>query len=299
MTNGYTRHDKSDNRGRETAMEQAETLTARPRFTRTMLHLPARPPRWLAWSLWAAAVGQAMVGLLLAVFNRLSLERLFSEYVADTVAASLAFATVGAIVVARRPSNVVGWLCCAAGVGSAMVPWTGQYARYALVTRPDTLPAGEVALWLNSWVWLPPAAVAAVFLPLYFSDGRLPSLRWRPVARIAVIATVMLAASIALGPTPAPDGLPEVANPFALEDPWIAVDMMNGLGILLMLVSLAGGVAAQVVRFRRARGEERQQIKWVAYATALLVGAIVTPSVVDPSGFTEDTLLSGVLLSVA
>ncbi len=280
-------------------MEQADMLTASPGSARTIPHIPARLARPLAWFLWVATVGQAMLGLLLAVLNRLSLERLFSEYVVDTVAASLAFATVGAIVVARRPGNVVGWLCCAAGVGSGMVPWTGQYARYALLTRPDTLPADGVALWLNSWVWLPPAAVAAVFLPLYFPDGRLPSPRWRPLAWIAVVATVTLAASIALGPIPVLDGLPEVANPFAMEEARMEVDLMNVLGILLMLVSLAGAVAAQVVRFRRARGEEHQQIKWVAYATALLVGAILTPSVVSPSSTGEDTLLSGVLLSVA
>ncbi len=280
-------------------MEYAETLTTKAESVRATPCLLMRTACWLAWSLWVVAVSQAAFGLLLAVLNRLSLERLFAEYVVDTVAAALAFATVGAIIATRRPGNAVGWLCCTAGVGSGMVAWTSQYARYALVTRPDALPGGAVAVWLDSWVWLPPAALATVFLPLLFPHGRLPSTRWRPLVWLAASAIVMLTASIALGPAPVRDGLPKVSNPFALEDARLLLDVMNGLGILLMLASLAGAVAAQVVRFRRARGEERQQLKWVAYATALLVGAIITPSLVNPSSAAEDTLLSGILLSVA
>ncbi len=280
-------------------MGHAETLTAKAGSAPASSHLSTRAAHWLAWSLWAAAAAQATAGLLLAVLNRLSLEQLFSEYVVDTVTAALAFATVGTIIATRRPGNAVGWLCCVAGVGSGMVAWTGQYARYTLVTQPGAFPGGAITLWLDSWVWLPPAAVAAVFLPLLFPDGRLPSSRWRPVVWLAASATVLLTASIALGPAPIPDGSPEVRNPFALEDAKLLLDVMNVLGILLMLASLASALTAQVVRFRRARGEERQQIKWVAYATALLVGAIVTPSVVDPSRAAEDSLLSGILLSVA
>ncbi len=281
-------------------MGHADTLlAAKAAPVRVTPHLSARTARWLAWSLWATAVVQAVFGLLLAALNRLSLERLFAEYVVDTAAAALAFATVGAVIATRRPGNAVGWLCCAAGVGTGVVAWAGQYARYGLVTRPGALPGGALMLWLDSWVWVPPAAAAAVFLPLLFPDGRLPSTRWRPLAWLAAAATALLAASIALGPAPIRLGPADVANPFALNDATFLLDVVNGLGILLMLASLAGAVAAQVVRFRRARGEERRQIKWVAYATALLAGAIVAPSVVDPSRAAEDTLLSGVLLSVA
>ncbi len=280
-------------------MGHAETLTAKAGSAPASSHLSTRAAHWLAWSLWAAAAAQAAAGLLLAVLNRLSLELLFAEYVVDTVAASLAFATVGTIIATRRPGSAVGWLCCAAGVGSGMMAWTGQYARYTLMTQPGAFPGSAITLWLDSWVWLPPAAVAAIFLPLLFPDGRLPSSRWRPVVWLATSATALLTASIALGPAPIGNGVLEVQNPFALEDAKLLLDVMNVLGILLMLASLASAVTAQVVRFRRARGEERHQIKWVAYATALLVGAIVTPSIVDPSGFTEDTLLSGILLSVA
>ncbi|HSH77576.1 MAG TPA: hypothetical protein VLA19_03480, partial [Herpetosiphonaceae bacterium] len=299
MTSAHIGQDEADNRAGETAMDYAETLTAKSESVRATPRLSTRTARWLAWSLWTAAVGQVIFGLLLAVLNRLSLELLFAEYVVDTVAAALAFATVGAIIVMRRPGNAVGWLCCVVGVGTSAVTWTGQYARYALVTRPDALPGGLVALWLNSWVWAPPAALAAVFLPVLFPDGRLPSARWRPLPWLAACATALLTASIALGTAPIRHDPTVIPNPFALEDARLLLDVMSTCGILLLLGSLAGAIAAQVVRFRRARGEERQQIKWVAYATALLVGAIVTPGVLDPAGFTEDPLLSGILLAVA
>ncbi len=299
MTGDQTRHDGVDDRARETVMNYAESLTAKAGPARAAPHVSGRTARRLAWALWAVAMGQAASGLVLAALNRLSFEHFFAEYVVATVAAALAFATVGAIIATRHPGNGVGWLCCVVGVGTSVVTWTGQYARYALVTRPDALPGGLVALWLNSWVWAPPAAVAAVFLPVLFPDGRLPSTRWRPLPWLAACATALLTASIALGTAPIRHDPTVIPNPFALEDARPLLDVMNTFGILLMLGSLAGAIAAQVVRFRRARGEERQQIKWVAYATALLVGAIVTPGVLDPSGFTEDALLSGALLAVA
>ncbi len=221
--------------------------------------MPRSRTAWLAWSLWALAVAQAISSLLLALLNRVSFERLFAEYVVAGVAAALAFATVGAIIATRRPGNAIGWLCCAAGTAAGVVAWTGQYARYALVTRPDALPGGMVMLWFNSWVWVLPAAVAAIFLPLLFPDGRLPSTRWRPLAWLAASATALLTASVALGPVPIRDDLPEVSNPLAFEGAGALLDGMNGLGILLLLASLAGAVAAQVVRFRRARGDERHR----------------------------------------
>ncbi|CAA9573145.1 MAG: hypothetical protein AVDCRST_MAG18-2219 [uncultured Thermomicrobiales bacterium] len=266
-------------------------------------HLPRYPAvraaRWIAWSLLALTSAQAAFGLSLATLNRLAPARLFAEYVVANVTAALAFATVGAIIVARRPGNGVGWLCCAAGVGIGVAAWTGQYARYALVTRPGTLPGGALVAWLNLWVWIPPTAASAVFLPLLFPNGRLPSARWRPLAWLGTLATALFTLSLILSPAPVNASLPEVPNPFApawSEEIRWGVDL---LALLTALASLATGVAAAAMRLRGARGSERQQLKWVAYATALLVGAILAPAALDPSGFIEDTLLSGILLAVA
>ena len=108
----------------------------------------SRALRWLAVSLWAAALAQAGFGVLLGFMNRLSPQRFIGEYVVAAVTATLAFATVGMLIALRRPGNPVGWLCCAAGVVGGLGAWTGQYARYTFVTRPGALPFGDLSAWL-------------------------------------------------------------------------------------------------------------------------------------------------------
>jgi len=105
---------------------------------------PARAARWLAWSLWSVVAAQVGAGLFLATLNRLAPRRLFAEYVIASALAALAFATVGALVAARRPGNLVGWLLVAAGLFGGLGAWSGQYARYALITRPGALPLGDL-----------------------------------------------------------------------------------------------------------------------------------------------------------
>ena len=120
----------------------APTAPARPHERQ------ARAARWLAWSLWSVVAAQVGAGLLLAALNQLAPRRLIAEYVVASALAALAFATVGALVAARRPGNFVGWLLCAAGLFGGLGAWSGQYARYALVTRPGELPLGDLATWL-------------------------------------------------------------------------------------------------------------------------------------------------------
>lgn len=129
-------------------MEHAESLTAKVRSARTTGRRSGRGAHAIAWSLWAIAVGQAMVGVVLAALNRLSFERFFAEYVVSQTAASAAFATVGLLIASRRPQHTIGWLFCAIGVGMGLTAWNGQYARYSLVTQPGSLPVVDVVIWL-------------------------------------------------------------------------------------------------------------------------------------------------------
>jgi signal transduction histidine kinase len=270
----------------------------------------ARPPTWarvaqsLVWAGWLLALAQAAGGVYLAWLNRLTPARLFAEYVVASTAATLAFATVGALVVARRPANVVGWLLCATGLVGGLGAWTGQYARYTFVTMPGALPLGDMAAWVYMSISFGPfVALAAIFLPLLFPNGRLPSPRWRPALWGALLATLLFTVALALAPGPVDASLPEVANPFAPD--WAApvTQLLSPIATALLLASLVAAVAATVVRFRRARGAERYQIKWFAYATAMLAVALVMPALLDPAGFADpingDTTLSGVLLSAA
>lgn len=284
-------------------MEYSEALTVGSAAEAAPRGLSARAARWVAWCLWGAAVAQVAFGLLLALLNRLSLERYFAEYIVSQTAATLAFATVGVLIASRRPEHPIGWLFCATGAGMGLTAWILQYTRFALVTRPGSLPAAEIVAWFGFWTWIPVVALAVVFLPLLFPSGRLPSARWRPALWVGIAATVVLATYLALNPGPVDASLPEVSNPFPLKGAPLLLSAFKAVGILLALASLASAVAAQVVRFRRAWGDERQQLKWFACGTMLLVAAFVIPAAADPTGFadpeTGSTLLSGILLSAA
>lgn len=262
-----------------------------------------RASRTLAWAMWTLTIGQVTAGLALAVLNHLTPSRLFAEYVVSQSAAAVAFASVGLVITVRRPDHTVGWLLSVTGIVNGIGSWVGQYARYSLVMRPGVVPMGELAAALNAWAFGPIVALTAIFLPLLFPDGRLPSARWRPVAWFAGAAMLLFTGDQILTPGPIDASLPEVSNPFAPAGAATLLGVISPLAIIGMLLSLASAVTAAVVRFRRTHGVERQQLKWFAYATTLLMLALVTPPFLDPRGFADpvngSTFLSGVLLAGA
>jgi hypothetical protein len=183
-----------------------------------------------------------------------------------------AFMVVGALIVARRPDNAIGWIFSAiallAIIGGGLAV---QYATYAYVTRPGSLPGAIFAAWFGSWPFLPALALALVFTPLLFPTGRLLSPRWRPVAWLAGAATAAFTLLYALAANL--DTIPRhpIANPIgiaALESP---EESTVGTALLILLVlMMALAVVSLVLRFRRSRGEEHQQLKWFTYAGALV-----------------------------
>ena len=196
-----------------------------------------------------------------------------------------AFMVVGALVVAHRPSNTIGWIFSAV----ALLPITGalaaEYATYALVTRPVSLPGAILAAWYASWPWYPTIALALVFAPLLFPTGRLLSPRWRPAAWLAGAATATFTVLAALQPDLNPAADHVIANPIgvaAVENP---EESAVGLALLvLMILTAVVGFASLVIRFRRSRGEERQQLKWFTYAGALLPLAVLGDFLPAPVG---------------
>jgi len=193
-----------------------------------------------------------------------------------------AFMVVGALIVAHRPGNAIGWLFTAI----ALLAFTGQlaneYAIYASVTRPGSLPGASMVAWYGSWPWYLVLALALIFTPLLFPTGRLLSPRWRPVAWLAGAATATLTVLAALQAElePAPDR--PIANPIgiaAVENP---EQSPVGVGLFITLVVLAAvALGSLAIRFRRSRGEERQQLKWFTYAGALALPAAVLATFVN------------------
>ena len=155
--------------------------------------------RWswvVAWSMLAVFVVSLVAGLILAVANG-TLRQDVGNQVLLLVGFS-AFMVVGALIVAHRPTNAIGWLFSAI----ALLAFTGQlaseYATYAYATRPGSLPGATLAAWYGSWPWFLVVALALVFTPLLFPTGRLLSPRWRPVAWLAGVTTAVLTALTSL-----------------------------------------------------------------------------------------------------
>jgi hypothetical protein len=145
-----------------------------------------------------------------------------------------------------------------------------DYAWYALVQRPGSLPGGLAMGWLGSWPWYVALVLILVFLPLLFPNGQLVSQRWRPVAWAAAVWLVPVWIWAAFSPGPLQGtGIAAVPNPLGLQGTEAAFELLEtilapGVGLLMIL-----SAASMVARFRRAQGAERQQLKWFTFAAAL------------------------------
>jgi hypothetical protein len=229
----------------------------------------ARIGAWAAAATFATYWGLAGAGFLLRLGNDPALDvpdQLFQRVIWG------AWLTIGAVIVARRPRSRIGWLCCAVGflVGPAFF---GQdYAWYALVHRSGSLPGGLAMGWLGNWPWFIALVLILVFVPLLFPNGQLVSPRWRLVAWAAAawLAPVWVATAFSPGPLEG-TGIETVPNPLGIQGAEAAFKLLEpiaalGVGLLMLL-----SAASMVVRFRRAQGAERQQLKWFTYAAMLSV----------------------------
>jgi hypothetical protein len=176
--------------------------------------------------------------------------------------------TMGALIVARGPGNRIGWSFVAAGLGLALQAFATQYAIYALLTDPGALPGAAWLAWISSWLTIPAIFSAFAALLLLFPTGRLLSPRWRPVAWM-MIGWI---GGVAVGNfTYPPDSYLGVEAPVR---PGVAagqiMNTIGGLAWLLATLAIPAAAASLVIRFRRSRGQERQQLKWLAYAAAML-----------------------------
>jgi hypothetical protein len=228
--------------------------------------------RWLAWAsvvLYAALAGIS-IALEARFVGRVGLPDLWLALVV------LGYAVIGALIVNTHRSHVIGWMFCGAALSFGFSSFAGQYAIQALVVAPGTLPFGEAMAWFGFWTNMPGIAVVALFLPLLFPDGRLPSSRWRPVAYFAAASVLVAVIVTMLAPaTYADAGYPSIRNPFGL-DQYAGVFETLGLLLqpLLLLLVVVSGVAL-FYRVRRGDAEERQQIKWFAFAGAVVLASFV------------------------
>jgi hypothetical protein len=226
----------------------------------------ARAAGWLAWIMCALSIALTVLSVWLLILNLSHPNVPVYLYWAEDTLLAVGYSTVGAVAASYRPANPVGWVLCAIGLSWGVAHFTSEYATYALLAAPGSLPAAEVAAWIYSWVWVPGLGFI-VFLPLLFPSGRLPSPRWRTFAWLSVLLVAVGTIMAAFSPAPGV-GL-SIRNPFGMESLPNLNEQLQALMFALIFVAAASLVA----RLHHARGIERQQIKWVAYAGALGAGA--------------------------
>jgi hypothetical protein len=232
-----------------------------------------RTSTWIVWSLGTLWVVLLAPTLLLFALNLFNPEvEVYGIWVQGTFGGVI-YPAIGLFLASRRPEHPIGWLFCAAGLVLGLDHFCGEYAIYALLAHPGSLPAGQAAAWVSSWVWVPLAALIC-FLVLLFPDGRLPSRRWRLFAWLVGVAAIVGVPVEALLPVPLCEVCP-IENPFGIEGLESVAGLVHAL-VLVFWVGVLGGLAmvSLFLRFRRASGVEHQQIKWLAFTISVLyIGA--------------------------
>jgi hypothetical protein len=239
-----------------------------------------RPRRWpgvVAWTLWALTmVGIPVVAWsdhLLRQAGRPDLVQLTPGAV-PAVLASVSAVTVGAVLASRRPRHPVGWLLLALAMSLIATAMAAQYLVYGLLVHPGALPAARyAALYYPATVFTALALIG--FVLLLTPTGSLPSPGWRWWARAMVAAPVVLLVVVTLAGGPLDPRYQAVGGPFDFRGFSGALLVANQVALAVTTLAVVVAAGSLVVRFRRAQGVERQQLRWVALAAALVVVAAV------------------------
>ena len=244
---------------------------------------------WLAWSLAGLCVAMFVASVPLLVLARSA--HVPSSWEANLTVGNLLggapfliFPLVGALIASRRPRNAIGWILLADGLLWTFLGITDYYGLYG-VARPGSVPFPVMVAGINNFMWVPAVGLLGTYVFLLFPDGRLPSRRWRPLAWLSGLVIVLLCIGVGLAPGPL-QNLGGIRNPFGLEGyPW--VETATYIVLPLLPMCMLASVFSLVIRYRRSRGEERQQIKWIAFAASyvgLLYLIAMVFAFVFPSG---------------
>ncbi|MGH2637623.1 MAG: hypothetical protein ACRDHU_15950, partial [Actinomycetota bacterium] len=251
------------------------------------------PSRW-PWAVLAGFVALAVAGTVGVVIN----DEAIAEQVPFIVAFSM-FGVVGALILSRARGNVVGGLLLYTACATGASFLAGEIVTYLI--REGTTDGFVVvaAALLSSFGWLLGILPVLVYLPLLFPDGRLPSRSWRPFAWFSGVFLGVLFVGDTFGQTTLTGSTEDVVveNPLAIA----ALDRLyipDAVVTVALLACLVGAIGSLVVRFRRSRGVERQQIKWVAFAVVFLLVSFVASEILLAAGV-GGSLLESVVSGLA
>ena len=226
--------------------------------------------RWAPWIVFAVIV---------ALFAANAVVTLGSEHESSSASGVvfffglLTFPIVGMLILTRMPGNTIGWILVAIGLAWALA-WGDAYAQFDApdAHTPGSLPGAAAAAQIGQSQWILPVALMGMFLLLLFPNGKLlPGPRWRFVARLSVVAIVLGSVAISISPGRMVDaGYPHTDNPLGIS---AVPSVLLVAGIALIPLCIVASAVSLVVRFRRSRGVERLQLKWLVTAAAFVAAA--------------------------
>ena len=225
--------------------------------------------RALAWSLWAVSLALSAIGaaLVLTSLDAVVPDNWGFRGYWDLVAP--VFATAGLLIARQQPRNSIGWLLLLAGVSGGFGGFAQEYTTRAIIIDPGSLPGAVAVAWFASWTWTLGMGPMVTLVPQLFPTGRPLTPRWRPLVWAGASFIPLAFVLFTLRPGP-------VENATFIENPLPATgavaafrDAIDVPAPLIMVGVVLASAASMVVRSRRARGVERQQLKWMVSATAL------------------------------
>lgn len=227
--------------------------------------------RRLSWSIAVLSLLLVMTGLVISILALIVSGRgvTFSHQF-FTPLLTTTYCVVGALVASRHPRNPIGWIFCTIGFLSALNMLAAGYALYSELVN-SALPGAALARWFSIWIWIPSALLPITFTLLLFPDGKVLSVRWRPVALAAGLSIATYTFCMAFYPGSLEEmGIP-ASNPYGIPGSAGVMKVLVTVAAPLLLVGIFGSIASIVVRFRHAVGIERAQLKGLAVAGVIVV----------------------------
>jgi two-component system, NarL family, sensor kinase len=227
--------------------------------------MTSRLPGWLPYALGSFILALIVLSIALA-----------TEEVAAVTAVGLWLAVttvVGALIAARRGANPIGWILLGIGASGAVGNFAESYVERFQTNVGTSSLSIEFLAWLSKWVRIPGFALFALLFML-FPNGRLPSPHWRWPALAGGVAGVVGFSAVALTPGPI-EAVPNIENPVGLETAGPALKLVSRTALQIVGALGLAAIFSLFLRLRRSQGEERQQVKWLVFAGAVLAATLL------------------------
>lgn len=280
--------------------------SATPRSTAGVLGDPSRlrgrrlsVPAWIAWGAVLLNIVLTVATLTLFFINRVSSQ---FDTPGDPISAvgTIVFSVIGALIITRHARHALGWLFVGLGITSMLGAFFWQWGTYGVATSSGSAIGAEYVLWIAFWLSIPLFALEPTLVLLLFPNGRFESRASRIVGYISIFAASgMLLSLMASGFVP-----PETTAIIQSEQsPFGTVRLPTmfdpGSFIMLLILCSIASITLLLRRLRRARGVERQQLKWVAYAMSLVVVTFAADFVARANSLPYILPVTGVAISLA